>query len=80
MAVAHHDPYDGVYKSLPTAHHILQKVPNCEYCGAIKFPREGPGFCCRKGKVNIYTPDVPGDLLTCSQVRQIGMHCISERT
>lgn len=62
VVVMKHDPYDHVYKDLPTSHMILQKVPNCEYCGALRFPGEGPGFCCRKGKVNIFTPKVPHQL------------------
>nr|TKW21904.1 hypothetical protein SEVIR_4G151701v2 [Setaria viridis] len=57
-----HDQYDAVYKDLLTTHHVLRKVPNCEYCGAIKFPSEGDSFCCRKGKLNIYIPDVPIEL------------------
>ncbi|XP_039813206.1 uncharacterized protein LOC120676000 isoform X2 [Panicum virgatum] len=56
------DPFDSVYKDLPKEHQRLQKVPNCEFCGAIKFPGEGLGFCCRQGKVNIFIPDVPNEL------------------
>lgn len=62
VVVPDHDPYGRVYKDMPTAHHILRKVPNCEYCGALKFPDEGLGFCCRKVKVNIYILDVPDEL------------------
>lgn len=29
VVVLDHDQYDAVYKDLPTAHHILRKVPNC---------------------------------------------------
>lgn len=56
------DKYDYVYNDLPTSHHVLRKVPNCEHCGAIRFPGETPGFCCRKGKVNIHIPNVPNQL------------------
>jgi hypothetical protein len=41
---------------------VLKKVPDCQYCGALRFPYEGPTFCCRKGKVDIFTPDVPEEL------------------
>nr|TKV97299.1 hypothetical protein SEVIR_9G484900v2 [Setaria viridis] len=37
VVVLDHDQYDAVYKDLPTAHHVLRKVPNCECCGAINF-------------------------------------------
>jgi len=56
------DPYERVYNDLPDKHLVLRKVPICEYCGAIRFPSEGPGFCCRKGKVNIVNTLVPDDL------------------
>ncbi|KAG2628585.1 hypothetical protein PVAP13_3KG387654 [Panicum virgatum] len=62
FVVPHNDPYEKVYKDIPSAHHVLRKVPKCEYCGAIRFPGEGLGFCCRQGKVNIYNPDVPDRL------------------
>ncbi|KAG2562244.1 hypothetical protein PVAP13_8KG265402, partial [Panicum virgatum] len=44
------DPYERVYNDLPSDHLVLRKVPICEYCGAIRFPSQGPGFCCRQGK------------------------------
>ena len=47
------NPFDRVYKYLPAKHLVLRKVPICEYCGAIRFPCEGPGFCCQQGKINI---------------------------
>jgi len=62
VVVPEHDPYDKIYQNLAFAHHVLRKVPNCEYCGALKFPGEGDAFCCRKGKVNIFIPDVPDEL------------------
>ena len=34
IVVPDHDPYDKVYKNLPSEHHILRKVSGCEYCGA----------------------------------------------
>lgn len=62
VALVQNDPYVEVYRNLPTSHHVLRKVPNCEYCGAIRFPGEGSGFCCRQGKVNIFIPGVPNNL------------------
>jgi hypothetical protein len=53
------DPYQWVYKDIPRKHHMLRKVPNCEYCGALKFSSETLGFCCRKGKVHIYVHELP---------------------
>ena len=47
------------YKDLPATHFVLRKVPICEYSGAKRFPGEGPGFCCRKGKVNIFFAPIP---------------------
>ena len=56
------DPFERVYNDLPSDHLVLRKVPICEYCGAIRFPGEGPGFCCRQGKVNLVNTPVPDDL------------------
>jgi len=47
---------------MPTWHFVLRKVPICEYCGAKRFLGEGLGFCCRQGKVNIFTTSIPDDL------------------
>ena len=80
IIVQEHDPYDKIYQNLPLAHHVLRKVPNCEYCGAVKFPGEGDAFCCRKGNVNIFIPDVPGELSRLFTSRKTKMHCISEIT
>ena len=51
-----------IYRNLPTKHHVLKKVADCLHCGALRFPFEGPAFCCRKGKVGIFTPEVPEEL------------------
>ena len=51
-----------IYRNLSTKHHVLRKVPDCRHCGALRFPFEGPAFCCRKGKVDIITPDIPEEL------------------
>jgi hypothetical protein len=51
-----------IYRNLPKNHHVLRKVPDCIHCGALRFPYEGPAFCCRKGKVSIVTPEVPEEL------------------
>ena len=56
------DPYERVYNDLPSDHLVLRKVPICEYCGAIRFPSEGPGFCCKQGKVNLVNTPVFDDL------------------
>jgi hypothetical protein len=56
--VADGDPYEFIYQNLPQRH-ILRNVPDCNYCGAMRFQYETPGFCCRKGKVQIHIPDVP---------------------
>ena len=34
----------------------------CEFCGALKFPRETANFCCNKNKIKVPKPEVP-DLL-----------------
>jgi len=54
--------YDAVYKDLPTRHFVLCKVPIYEYRGAKRFPGEGPGFCCRQEKVNIFTASISDEL------------------
>jgi hypothetical protein len=40
----------------------LRKVPNCLYCGVMRFQYESPGFCCRKGKIKVHVPQVPDEL------------------
>ncbi|XP_044429965.1 uncharacterized protein [Triticum aestivum] len=57
-----HDPYDYVYHNLPTKHHVLKPVKDSIHCGAIRFQYEGPAFCCRKGKVKVFIPEVPQEL------------------
>ena len=54
--------HEFVYMNLPKNHHVLRKVCDCRHCGALRFQFEGPAFCCRKGKVGIFTPDVPEEL------------------
>ena len=49
---------NDVYQNLPDRHHVLRKVPNCLYCGAMRFQYEPPGFCCRKGKIKVHVPQV----------------------
>ena len=53
---------DIVYRSLPKKHHVLKKVRDCRDCGAMQFQFEGPAFCCRKGKVLVFIPEVPEEL------------------
>ena len=62
MVTMENDPYNRVYKNLPTKHFVLRKVPICEYCGAIRIPSEGPSFCCWQGKVNIVNTSIPDEL------------------
>ena len=62
MVIRENDPFDRVYQDLPSQHLVLRKVPICEYCGAIRFPSEGPGFCCRQGKINIVNTPIPVEL------------------
>jgi hypothetical protein len=47
---------------LPEEHHVLKKVPDCRYCGAMRFEGEPPGFCCRMGKIKVHINDVPAEL------------------
>src|ERR1041385_6688153 len=56
------DSGNRVYMNLPKKHHLLRKVSDCRHCGALRFQYEGPAFCCRKGKVGVYTPQVPEEL------------------
>jgi hypothetical protein len=56
------DQYDTLYKDLPKKHHTLKKAKICEFCNAKRFPGEGPAFCCKKGKVNVYIPELPAGL------------------
>ena len=51
-----------MYVGLPETHHVLKKVQNCFYCRAKRFEGEGPAFCCRNGRVNIFIPEVPNEL------------------
>ena len=62
MVILDNDRYDRVYRDLPAHSLVLKKVLICEYCGAIRFLSEGPGFCCRQGKVNIVNTPVPDEL------------------
>ena len=47
------DPYDYVYQNLPATHHLLRKVPDCIYCGAMRFQGKAPGLRCRKGNITL---------------------------
>ena len=78
VVILESDPFDRVYKDLPARHLVLRKAPICEYCGAIRFPSEGPGFCCRQGKVNLVNNQFPTICSACLQARRIGMRCISK--
>ncbi|XP_024312150.1 uncharacterized protein LOC100833043 isoform X2 [Brachypodium distachyon] len=60
--IPEHDSYDSVYRDLPREHHVLRKVRDCGHCEATRFQYEGPAFCCRKGKIRVFIPDVPEEL------------------
>jgi hypothetical protein len=64
-----------VYKDLAKKHHVLKRAKNCEFCHAKRFPGEGLAFCCRKGKVNIYIPEML-NYAACLPVRATGMQNI----
>ena len=53
------DPYDKVYSNIPRETHMLKPVLDCHHCGAKRFPKEPPRFCCRSGKVELNAPIVP---------------------
>jgi hypothetical protein len=53
---------ESIYQNLPKKHHVLKKVKDCVHCGAMRFQYEGPAFCCRKGRVAVFIPDVPEEL------------------
>jgi hypothetical protein len=55
------DPYDFIYQNLPERHKLRQ-VPDCSYCGVMRFQYETPEFCCRKGKIQIVILEVPEEL------------------
>jgi 5-methylcytosine-specific restriction endonuclease McrA len=43
------DPYEFIYQNLPQRHR-LRNVPDCGYCGAIRFQYENPDFVAEKEK------------------------------
>ncbi|KAM3228775.1 hypothetical protein ACQJBY_060013 [Aegilops geniculata] len=56
------DPFDCMYRNIPSGHHVLEPVPNCTNCNAKRFQYETPTFCCMGGKVKIVTPYVPDEM------------------
>ena len=48
---------------MPRETHMLKPVPDCHHCGAKRFPKESPGFCCRSGKVELNAPVIPDQLM-----------------
>ncbi|KAM3230871.1 hypothetical protein ACQJBY_061192 [Aegilops geniculata] len=56
------DPFDRIYRSVPSGHHVLEPVLNCTHCNAKRFQYENPTFCCMGGKVKIVTPIVPAEM------------------
>uniref|UniRef100_A0A453BIV1 Helitron helicase-like domain-containing protein n=1 Tax=Aegilops tauschii subsp. strangulata TaxID=200361 RepID=A0A453BIV1_AEGTS len=56
------DPFDCIYRNVPSGHHVSQPVPNCTNCNAKRFQYENPTFCCMGGKVKIVTPYVPDEM------------------
>ncbi|KAL6848958.1 hypothetical protein ACP4OV_021541 [Aristida adscensionis] len=57
------DPYDYVYRNFPEAQHVLPDAKDCENCGAQRFHRESPGFCCRSGQVQLIHLDTSSELM-----------------
>lgn len=57
------DPYDYVYSNLPEREAALLDVPDCQHCGAKKFHKEAPGFCCRSGQIQLAHHDTPLELM-----------------
>jgi hypothetical protein len=53
---------DSIYRNLSKKHHVLKKVRDYDHCGAMRFQYEGPAFCCRKGRVRVFIPEVPEEL------------------
>ncbi|KAM0026775.1 hypothetical protein Hdeb2414_s0020g00562021 [Helianthus debilis subsp. tardiflorus] len=56
------DPYNFVYAGIPRAVHLLKEQRPCGYCGARRFPREFPTFCCMSGKTTLASTPVPSEL------------------
>ena len=48
---------------MPRETHMLKLVLNCHQCGAKRFPKEPPRFCCRSGKVELNAPIIPDQLM-----------------
>ena len=53
------DPYEKVYSNMPKETHMLKPILDCHHCGAKRFPKEPPRFCCRSGKVELNALVVP---------------------
>ncbi|KAL0399914.1 UNVERIFIED_CONTAM: hypothetical protein Sradi_2334700 [Sesamum radiatum] len=56
----------------------LPDTPTCMHCGAIRFHREPPGFCCSNGQVSLSTLDVPEELRICSLSPRIGLSLLND--
>ncbi|KAK4382896.1 hypothetical protein Sango_2828900 [Sesamum angolense] len=61
------------YKVASSEAHVLEKMPNCTYCGAVKFEYESPTFCCDNGKVKLVHVEVPDKLQGVYTFRAQGM-------
>ncbi|KAK4394703.1 hypothetical protein Sango_1624600 [Sesamum angolense] len=61
------------YKVASSEAHVLEKMPNCTYCGAVKFECEPPTFCCDNGKVKLVHVEVPDKLQGVYTFRAQGM-------
>nr|XP_027086673.1 uncharacterized protein LOC113708416 [Coffea arabica] len=46
-------------ENIPTQSAILPPTPNCEHCGAKRFPSEPPSFCCSEGEISVVAPAMP---------------------
>nr|AWA44887.1 UPI0001A87829 related cluster [Saccharum spontaneum] len=57
------DPYEKVYSNMPRKAHKLKPVPDCSHCGAKRFAKEPPGFCCHSGKFELNVPVILDQLM-----------------
>nr|XP_043615266.1 uncharacterized protein LOC122587219 [Erigeron canadensis] len=56
------DPYDFVYRGVPTEPRVLRRQVPCRHCGAKRFQYEFPSFCCMRGKTKLAVTNVPTEL------------------
>ncbi|KAI8530232.1 hypothetical protein RHMOL_Rhmol11G0040100 [Rhododendron molle] len=49
--------------AIPIEPNRLPNVPQCRFCLAKRFPNESDNFCCSKGKIKLYSINIPDNLL-----------------